>query len=748
MEKIYYAKWLKAPEDFGTVCPVYIRRFSAKNIKKAVLQISALGVYEARLNGERVGDFILAPGWTNDKKRLQYQEYDLTPLLKEENTLEVLLGQGWRFHSGGITGSHFSQFDSALIAAIGLTDEDGSEEVICTDETWKVRKSGILYSNFYHGETFDPASVDNREVDPVYLLFISRTILIPQEGNEICEYARIPAKKILITPKGENVIDFGENVTARLECRIKGTAGEHIRFTFGETLDENGNFYNKNYRDAKVTIDYISDGKERVYKPAFFFTGARYVKVDNWSDEIGPDRFTLCALSSVYEPAGNFECSDERLNRLFGNVKRTFRNNYVDVPTDCPQRDERLGWTADFQLSYPAAAKCFDMLRFTKKWLRDLASEQYENGDIPSFSPFRGILMEYNTAVTTGEVLMGIGGYEYSDAILIVPWITWLTYRDASVLREFYPVMGKWLDRRIRDWKALKPEGSCGDWLSVNTEGNFTLEWMRKNSPTNPEYKGHTDSQYMSYMYLYYILDIYIKISDILGVDAKAYTSTKDQLYRYLRSTYVKDGKLTIDTQTGCVLALRFGVCDERDDVSDQLAQLIRNKGYIDGGFVGASYVLQILCDYGYEKLAYDMLFRDSYPSWLYPLTKGATTIWEQWGEILPDGKLCQEEFGSHDHHAFGAVADMFFTHIAGIRYDECSPGYKHTVFKPVIDKRLSYVKASLPTRYGVVSANWKIENEICEYQITVPEGASGTVFWEGISKNVGSGTFVFTKRM
>jgi len=742
MQKIYYAKWLKAPTCFGEQCPIFLKDFSAPNIQKAYLEVSALGVYEAQLNGKRVGDFFLAPGWTNDKARVQFQRYDITDMLQAENRLEIWLGQGWRFMSGGIiSGTYLTQYDSALIAAIHLIFSDGSEQVITTDEHWRVKKSPVLMSHFYHGERYQAGWQDETLYEPVYLLHVSRTVLIEQEGEKVTEYQMLPVQKIIRTPKGETVLDFGQNLTGRIEMDVQAAAGQTVKLLFGEILDKDGNFYNKNYRTAKNCVEYISDGTAQTYKPYFFFTGFRYVKVENWNGEVRPEQFRAYAVSSELKQRGNFRCSDERLNRLFLNGIWGQRDNFVDVPTDCPQRDERLGWTGDILASYPCAALNFDMQRFIAKWMRDVASEQWENGDVVPFSPFRGYIAEYNMAVAAR-----VGGPAWSDVMVLIPWMSYVAYRDVALLEELFPNMKKYTDRRIQDWKEEHIYVGVGDWLAEDREGNDDLEWMKLNCDTAVEYTGHTDKGLISLAYLYEVLKRFVRICQLLGEDETYYADQLAQLRRDFRRRYLKGGRLTVNTQTACVLALQFGLCDSGDDVAQQLVELIRKVGYMNSGFLGAAFVLPVLCDNGYAELAYDLLLREEHPSWLYPLTKGATTFWEQWSSILPDGTLCQEEFASHNHHGLSSVCEFLYSRIAGIRADESNPGHRHVFLRPYLDSRLSFAEATLETKQGLIKAGWEITEDESVYRVTLPEGTTATMLWDGVTRQLEAGEYEFRK--
>ena len=713
------SEWIKGCEKNLRGGTVYLKNFRcAAKAEKAILEITALGVYEAKLNGERVGDFILAPGWTSYLNRLQVQSYDVTNLLKTENSLEVTVGQGWRAIANKRDGSDFLGYrDTALIAELTLTYADGSTESIVTDSSWTARESKLRYTNIYDGDIYD-ATFKAGSARHCICVDLEKDMLIPQEGEKIVEHERMPALQIIKTPAGETVIDFGQNMTGYVEFRIKGTPGAQATVSHGETLDRDGNFYNANYRSARAQIKFTCDGEEHTYKSALTFFGFRYIRLENWPDEIKKENFTAVVVHSDIRRTGYFECSDEAVNRLFKNIIWGQKGNFLDVPTDCPQRDERLGWTGDAQVFVRTASLNFDVERFFKKWLRDLAADQGRDGCVPHVIP--------NISDDMG------GSSAWSDAAVICPWEIYRTYGDKAVLEEQFDSMKAWIDwMRERSENGRRSGGShFGDWLGLDSpEGS---------------YKGATPEDLIATAYYKYSTELFIKAAHALGRDVAEYENIPAEAAAAFRREYMENGRVKNATQTGCVLALYFDITDDRAATATQLNELVKRAGHLETGFVGTPYLLLALSDNGYAETAYDLLLRREYPSWLYPISKGATTVWEHWDGIKPDGTMWSTDMNSFNHYAYGAVADWMYGSAAGINSDPDRPGFEHIIFRPVTDRRLDFVKASIDTRRGTVASEWRRENGRIKYIFTVPEGCCASAVIGGEKHEVGAGTHEF----
>lgn len=713
------SEWIKGCEKNLRGGTVYLKNFRCvAKAEKAILKITALGVYEVKLNGERVGDFILAPGWTSYLNRLQVQSYDVTDMLKTENSLEVTVGQGWRAIANKRDGSDFLGYrDTALVAELTIVYADGTAESIVTDSSWTARESKLRYTNIYDGDIYD-ATFKAGSARHCICVDLEKDMLIPQEGEKIVEHERMPALQIIKTPAGDTVIDFGQNMTGYVEFRIKGTPGAQATISHGETLDRDGNFYNANYRSADAQIKFICDGEEHIYKSALTFFGFRYIRLENWPDEVKKENFTAIVVHSDIRRTGYFECSDETVNKLFKNIIWGQKSNFLDVPTDCPQRNERLGWTGDAQVFVRTASLNFDVKRFFKKWLHDLTADQGRDGCVPHVVP---------------NIFDDMGGSSaWSDAAVICPWEIYRTYGDKAVLEEQFDSMKAWID-----WMRERSENG-------KRSGGFHFgDWLGLDSPEG-SYKGATPEELIATAYYKYSTELFIKAAHALGRDVSEYENIPAEAAAAFRHEYMKNGRVKNATQTACVLALYFDITDDRAATATQLNELVKRSGHLETGFVGTPYLLHALSDNGYAETAYYLLLRREYPSWLYPISKGATTVWEHWDGIKPDGTMWSTDMNSFNHYAYGAVADWMYGAAAGINSDPDRPGFEHIIFRPVTDRRLDFVKASIDTRRGTVASEWRRENGRIKYIFTVPEGCGASVIIGGEKHEVGAGTHEF----
>ncbi len=708
---ILNANWIKAGENMGDVVPVFSKVIEVCDPEKAVISVTSKGVYCLYINGKRVSDYVLAPGWTAYRKRLQYQSYDVTNMLKNgENKIEIGVGQGWMMQDKAFK-------EVKMIASIEI---DGKETV--TDESWDYASSQTLFSHFYNGETFDTtkeitvlgkAVVDNEE---------SKDVLIPQEGEIVKEHDRISAKEIIITPSGDTVIDFGQNLTGYVEFKFKGNAGEEAAITHAEVLDKDGEFYIENMRAAKNEIKVICDGNEHTFKPHYTFQGFRYIKLVGFSDEIKLENFTAIVVYSDIKRTGNFKCSSEMLNKLYHNIIWGQMGNFLDIPTDCPQRDERLGWTGDAEVFVKTASYNFDVYKFFTKWLKDLAADQCENGRVPHVVPDVGWFRDEEAQSSAA----------WADAATICPWQIYLTYGKKEILENQFESMKKWVDylNSIQTDYLWIQEDHFGDWLGLDAEEG--------------SYKGSTDMNLIASAYYYYSTSLLIKAGKVLEKDMSSYEEILLKIKDSYMKAYMPEGKLICNTQTACVLTLFFGLCDDKEAVTNQLVSIIKEYGHMTTGFVGTPYLLHALSENGETKLAYDLLLREEYPSWLYSVTQGATTIWEHWDGIKPDGSMWSKDMNSFNHYAYGAVGDWMYGVMAGINTDENAPGFKHIIFKPQTDDRIDFVEASIDTAYGTVKSEWKKADGKVVYTFTVPSGTVATAYVGEEKYALGAGVHKF----
>ena len=615
------AKWIRPAKDTGDAAPIYLKDFSLTGtVKKATMAVTALGVYEAMLNQKRVGTFILAPGWTSYYKRLQYQKYDVTDLLAVKNQLTITVGKGWyRSPMPGFSASAYQEAlmkqPAGLLVQLTIEYMDGTKETICSDESWKYAESRVRFSEIYDGEIYDASYESVFDHNAVSFDGPSNT-LISQQGEEIHEQEHLAAACIFTTPKGETVIDFGQEVTGYVESHLEGKAGEVLDLSFAEVMDKEGNFYTENYRSAKARYHYICRDGKQTYKPKLTFWGFRYIRVNAFPggiDKVTLDAFTAIAVHSDMKRTGYLSCSNDSLNKLFSNIIWGQKGNFVDVPTDCPQRDERLGWA---------------------------------------------------------------GGKHY------------------------------------------------GDWLGLDAPSG--------------SYKGASDETFIASAFYAYSTSLVIKAGNVLGEDVSEFEDLYAHIVKTFRSQYP-----VYHTQTECVLAAHFKLAENCQAAADQLAEMITACGnHLETGFVGTPYLLHVLSEYGHLKLAYTLLLREKYPSWLYPVTKGATTIWEHWDGIMEDGNFWSSDMNSYNHYAYGSVADWVYMVAAGINTVENAPGYEKILIAPHPDTRLDWLKAVLETRHGKVTSEWKKEENFWRYEITTPVDTAIVI--DGKNYQVKAGSYCF----
>ncbi len=703
------ANWIQQSYKFSKVSPLFRKDFSVdKQVENATLYITARGVYEATLNNQRVGDFIMAPGWTVYHKRLQVQAYDITSLLQKKNSLTIHLAQGWFWRLK-------NPMPKAVIAEIRISYSDGTSESIGTDNSWLVAKSNLRMCHLYHGIRYNATLTPSFNKKAIIAKDNSQTLLIPQEGEFVKEQERLSVKNIIITPKGETVLDFGQNMTGYLEFTINGKKGDKVAFSFAEILDKNGNFYTANYRKAKALYKYTCKEGIQTYKPNLTFYGFRYVRVDSYPGDIDPENFTAVVVHSEMKRTGYIESSDPTLNQLFSNIIWGQKGNFLDIPTDCPQRDERLGWTGDAQVFIRTASYNYDVMKFFKKWLYDMKAEQEENGAIPDFVP----------SVYPNKPRVSAA---WSDAIAICTWQCYLTYGDTEILESLFDGVRKWVDYISK--KTTKP--------NLWTGGNHYADWLELGGKYGA-FKGPTRDDLVASAYYANSVSLLVKMGHVLGRDVEYY----EKLHKNIRNAFIDEFKDDFKTQTEHIMALQFELTDKPQAIADSLAELIHKQGdMIQTGFVGTPYILHVLSRYDYSDLAYTLLLRKEYPSWLYPISKGATTIWEHWDGIKPNGDIWPATMNSFNHYAYGAVGDWMYGVMAGINTVEDSPGFEKIHFAPVADSRLDWFKAEIDTRHGKVSSRWWHEDGKVHYEIITPVEATAIIEGKDYALSPGRHTF------
>ena len=691
---IKQAEWITGAALSDDACPKYRRCFGIKKIiKKAELYVTAQGVYSAVLNGARIGNYVLAPGWTVYEKRHQYQIYDITDMLTEENCIEVTVANGWyRFKGPGLSDKMMQRKGLALIAVIHIAYKDGSEEYIKTDESWQVCASELVYSDLYNGLIYDAAK------EPAFssasICKASKDNLIPQEGEIICEHERIKPVSVIKTPEGETVIDFGQNITGYVEFRVNANKGDRVRLSHAEILSPDGNFYTENYRSANARIEYICRNGEQTFKPEHNFFGFRYIRIDEFPGTVRADNFTAIVVHSDIKRTGYLSCGVPMLNKLFENIIWGQKGNFLDVPTDCPQRDERLGWTGDARAFIKAASYNFDVEKFFKKWFADLRAEQHNDGLVPHVIP---------DAIGCADASAAWG-----DAAVICPWQIYLTYGNKTVLYKQLESMKRWIEyitSATRD-KYLWTGGShFGDWLGMDAPYG--------------SYKGSSRDDFIASAFYAYSTSLVIKAGMALGEDVSYY----EKLYKNIISAF-RTSFTECRTQTEYALSICFGLAEDKHTAGDALAQMVADNGNrLTTGFVGTAYLLNALSLGGHTKTAYDLLLQTEHPSWLFSVKMGATTIWEHWDGIREDGTIWSPDMNSFNHYAFGSVADWVYETAAGIHPAE--PGFKKIIIAPGPDKRLGHLEARLETRYGTIRSYWIYQPDgVIRYEVSVPKKA------------------------
>ena len=747
------ASWITSPIDAGAAAFTYVKEFKiSKAIKKATLCASAMGVYAPYLNGARIGNAVLAPGWTSYKNRVQYQTYDVTDMLGKDNRLEIGVGQGWAVgYLGYLDTNHVYADHTSLIAGLYITYTDGSTETFKTDESWQVYTSPVLSSEIYHGETVDMTApitlVGNAVCDKL------STKLVAQMGEFITEHERLSPIEVIRTPKGETVVDFGQNMTGYVEVRIKAPRGSRVVLHHAEVLDRDGNFYNENYRTARNENIFVCSGEDDVFKPSYTFQGFRYIKLVEYPfDEVDTSGLTAVVVHSEMKRTGDFVCGDAKINQLYHNIVWGQKSNYLDVPTDCPQRDERLGWTGDTQVFCRTGSINFDTEKFFRKWLGDVALDQYPDGSIEGVIPFcleiKGT-RKYATRISAA----------WGDATTIVPWEIYKAYGNKEDLEASFPAMKKWVDFMHGAGPAeyLWLGGRhYGDWLGMDADGDGLA--------------GATSNDLIASAFFAHSTSLLVKAGEVLGKDMSEYRALYDNVKAAFREYFMENGMPKeilpateenmgaplVDphrrgvTQTALILILHFNLCtdEERPALTAKLVELIRNFGTrMSTGFVGTPYILHALSENGETDLAYELLFQEQNPSWLFSVCHGATTMWEHWNSQKEDGTFWSTAMNSFNHYAYGAVFDWIFGVSCGIKPMESAPAYREFTVEPHPCKRLGFAKTSLETRNGMIRMHWYYKGDVVYYEVEVPAGTTAHLTLpSGFTATLGGGIHHFAE--
>ncbi|WP_348811206.1 family 78 glycoside hydrolase catalytic domain [Flavobacterium maritimum] len=746
------------------VVPMFRKSFSAnKKIASAKVYVTSRGLYEVQINGKRMGDSYLSPGWTSYDKHLQYQTYDVSNMLSEgKNAIGVLLGSGWyRTRLGWENKQNIYGKETGLLFQMVIKYADGTTETVVSDTSWKASNSHILSSEIYNGEiqdarlvqknysvaNFDDSKWTNAVAKDFPTDYITASINEPIRKQE-----HIKPIAVLTSPKGETILDFGQNLAGWVAVSIQGKSGDQIKLSHVEMLDKKGTPYFENLRSAKAQATYILSGNGiETFEPHFTTFGFRYVKVEGITGKINPDNFTAIALYSDVKKTGSFETSNAYVNKLQSNIQWSQRGNFLDVPTDCPQRDERLGWTGDAEVFSRTAAYNFNVDQFFAKWLIDVAADQKENGAVPFVIP--------NVLKGSGFD-MPVGAAGWSDASIIIPYNMYVSYGDKEIVERQYPSMKAYLNyvRNAAKNDLWNTGFQFADWLSYRVDDSKGMIGMKS---------AITDNYLVAQCFYAYNVEIMIKAATLLGKteEVKEYQSLLERVRKAFQTEYMTaSGKLISETQTAYILALQFDMLPEnlRAQAVERLVKNIESYEYhLTTGFLGTPFLNPVLTRFGRNDIAYKLLLQDTYPSWLYPIkAHGATTIWERWDSMKPDGTFQDPSMTSFNHYAYGAVGDWMYRTIAGIDTKEADgAGYKSIIIKPELGGNLTYAKGSVETNYGLVSSSWKIENNKLILDVEVPANTNATIEFptnkietikenkavlNAKSKTVGSGKYHF----
>jgi len=719
-------------------CPYFRREFVTRTgVVRARLYVTAHGVYEAYLNGTRVSDHVMPPGWTSYHHRLRYQSYDVTALLNEgPNAIGAILGDGWyrgRLSFGGGRRNLYGD-RLGLLAQLEITYSDGAVETIVSDQHWRVATGPILASDIYDGEIYDARleqgkwalpGFDDRSWHGVRRIERDINTLFAPSGPPVRRIQELEPAAIATSPSGRTIIDFGQNLVGRLRITVRGAAGQQITLRHAEVL-EGGELSTRPLRTAKATDVYICKGEAlEMWEPRFTFHGFRYAEVTGWPGELKPEDVRAVVCHSDMERTGWFECSDPLVNRLHENAVWSMRGNFFDVPTDCPQRDERLGWTGDLQVFSPTATFLYDCAGLLTSWLKDLAADQDETGVVPVVVP--NVLPQQPFPATA-----------WGDAAVIVPWVLYERFGDRRVLEDQFESMKGWVN-------AIA--AIAGETRRWDTGFQFG-DWLDPAAPPDKPGEARTPGFVVATAYFARSSELVSRAAEVLGKteESTKYLRLAAEVRDAFNAEYVTpNGRVLGDSATAYAMALQFALLPEaaqRRRAGERLVELVRSNDYrISTGFVGTPIICDALCSVGEYDIAYRLLMQRECPSWLYPVTMGATTIWERWDSLQPDGSVNPGEMTSFNHYALGAVADWLHRTVAGVA--PLSPGYRQLEIRPQPGGGLTHARARHRTPYGMAEAGWQIEEGIITVEAVVPPNATAIVYLPGSVQNaiqVGSG--------
>jgi alpha-L-rhamnosidase len=727
MGEPWQAQWITPDFHDNQAHPYLFKNFElpAKAVS-ARAYICGLGLYHLELNGQKVGDEHLAPYLNAYDQWIQYQTYDITEQLNAgSNLIAVLLGNGWYKGRYGLQdypnepkpyGEKF-----ALICELHITLENGKQMVLGTDTSWKAMPAPVLESGIYDGETYDARlpkpTLGKGKFSGVRKINLDVSKLQARRSLPVRVNEEIKPKAVIQTPAGETVLDMGQNMTGWIRFKASALSGAKIHLQFGEVLRD-GNFFRDNLRTAKAEYIYIADGSDSVAEPYFTFFGFRYVKVSGWVGNLNPDDFTGCVVYSQMDTIGHIETSNEKVNQLFKNALWSQKGNFLDIPTDCPQRDERLGWTGDAQMFSGTACFNMDSAAFFSKFGYDMGKEQAKfGGMVPDVIPASN--------VTRG------GSSAWGDAATILPWNVYEFYGDKAILEQQFESMCVWVEF-IK--KADDDSGGKRLW----TTGFHYGDWLSLDGSDPDSTMGGTPEDFISSAYYLYSARLTVRAAVVLGKTEQTthYSTLAREIQAAIQKEYfTATGRLAIGTQTGLVLALFMELAPEEfceRVIRDLAARLRKDKVHLYTGFVGTPYLCRVLSNIGANELAYQLLLNEDYPSWLYAVNLGATTIWERWNSLNPDGSFSSVEMNSFNHYAYGSIVEWMYRDMCGLNPssgDDMVTGFRRARIAPKPDKSMQWAKASYHSAAGLFESGWKIgDNGQLNFEFTIPFNAEAQV--------------------
>lgn len=717
------------PSSKEIFSPTFYKSFEleAKHIKKARLIITGLGLYSAYLNGKHVGNRYLTPGNNDYDGYLRYQTYDILDLIQNQNELSVRMGDGWYKGRIGIdkpvdAGDKVFGDEYKLCAVILLQWEDGKVEIIDTDESWQYSDSNNIFNNIYDGETLD-YSKQTSEKQPA---IISKETynLVPDFGPGIV-IKDIVKPTLYISPKGEKILDFGQNLVGFVRMNVKLERGQKVHIQHGEVLQKEC-FYRDNLRTAKAEMYYIGDGKKASFEPEFTYFGFRYAKIEGL-EEVRPEDFEAVVIYTDLTDTLECKTDSSKINQLMHNTYWGQRGNFLDVPTDCPQRDERLGWTADTQVFFNTACYQMDCYNFYKKYIHDLRYDQtmYYNGDLPMYSPS----LKHEA---------GNGGAVWADAGTIIPWNLYLQYGDKGFLEYSYLMIKDYVETLFEKDKA---QGDRGLILFGFTFG----DWLAQDGVCAQSLAGGTDTGFINSVYYYNSVKIAAKAAGILGrkEDEALYLAKCEKIYQAILDEYfAPNGKLALDTQTSYVLSLHYGIYRDKNRIISDFRERLKKDFYrMKTGFTGTPLILLCLFDNGLDDDAFRILYNEQCPGWLYAINLGATTIWERWNSLLEDGTISGTNMNSLNHYSYGSVCEAIYSRIAGLKRDGIA--WKKAIIEPHPNYRMKHIQIRYDSPSGTYGVSWKIEGEQFKLHAEIPFGTKATVILpNGEKYEVGPGEY------